>query len=1003
MRNYKNQDYDKQQQLNKTPSAPLFKKSLLAMCIVALNAPAYAQETDEAPVEEVVVYGIKQSLENAQEMKRNSATVTDVITASEIGSLPDKSVVEALQRVPGVAIERFEASDDPDHFSVEGGNVTIRGLNRVRAEFNGRDAFGAGAGGGMSFSDIPPELVGSVEVAKNQTADLIEGGIAGTISLNTRKPFDKDGFAAGVTVKGSYGDLVEDVNPSFSGIVSNVWESDLGRLGALFSVSASNFTSRGDGLGIYNYYEKEADGVGNGVTPIAPMAASVRQQFNDRDRLGFSGALQWANPSDTVLATLEFIRSDSTVAWNERFIEAPAQPFTGDAGTGRITLSDDYTFDCPASDAAPCQFRSGTLLNGDYPWGNVPYVAGGRVREDERVINDVSFNLELLPSDNLTIWADVQYVKAKNNINDNTAHGKFFSDIYLDIRDKDNPKVEFLNDNVANPETYFLRSAMDHISENEGDELALQLDAEYTFDDQWITGVKSGVRFSNREVTVRETVYNWGGLTETWASAGQGSEAFYDGLLDTGMVEEFRFDSHMSGNALKGNDTFWFPTESFLGDTENMYQMLIANDGRTVDGAWVPLHRRAGVIEGTSFLPSEIYLTEEDRSAAYVRVDFGSEEGALRYSGNIGLRYVTYELASRGASIFPTPVGAELQDPDLNPSLPQDIIDYQTGTGTRSSTIKGEKFDKVLPSLNLKVELTEDLLARFAISEAIYLPELNAVRNQRDISSVMTVINDPDTNEVTGVVHEGFYANGAGNPYLQPEEAVNMDLALEWYFDDLGSLTLTLFNKDVDGYFRQATEIEEVTNPVNDITQEVRSTKTINGGTAEISGYELAGQTGFGFIHESLTDFGIQASYTYIDGDADDGSAEFDPTNSPQDSFRNFTDLPLEGLSEDNYNLVVFYQNDVFQTRFAYSWRSSYLLSSRDVIAFSPIYGEETGQLDWSASYNFTDNIKIGLEANNLLDEVTRTSIQYNQEGVKTPRSYFVNDRRLGLFIQATF
>ncbi|ACE84531.1 TonB-dependent receptor [Cellvibrio japonicus] len=1002
MSNYKKQDYDKQQKTNKTQSAPLFKKSLLAMCIVALNAPVYAQNT-EPPVEEVVVYGIKQSLESAQAIKRNSATVTDVITASDIGALPDKSVVEALQRVPGVAIERFEASDDPDHFSVEGGNVTIRGLNRVRAEFNGRDAFSAGADGGMSFSDIPPELVGSVEVAKNQTADLIEGGIAGTINLNTRKPFDKDGFTAGVTVKGSYGDLIEDVNPSISGIVSNVWDTDLGKVGALFSVSASNFTSRGDGIGIYNYYEKDAPDVGNGVTPIVPNAASARQQFNDRDRLGFAGSLQWANPSDTVLATLEFIRSDSTVAWNERFIESPAQPFTGDAGTDRITLGDDYTFACPASDATPCQFRSGTLLGGTYPWGNVPYVAGARAREDERVINDWSFNLKLSPSDNLTLWADVQYVKAENSIKDNTAHGKFFSDIYLDIRDEDNPKLEFLNDNVANPESYFMRSAMDHISENEGDELALQLDAEYTFDDQWITGVKTGLRFSNREVTVRETIWNWGGLTETWSSQGEGSEAFYDGLLDAGMVEQFTFDSHLSGNALKGNNTFWFPSESFLSSTENMYQKLVANDGRTVDGAWVPLHRRAGVIPGTSFLPSEIYVTEEDRYAAYVRVDFGSEDGALRYSGNVGLRYVTYELASTGASNFPNPVGAELQNPGLDPSLPQDVIDYQTGDGTLATTIRGKKFDKVLPSFNLKVELTDDLLARLAVSEAIYLPELNAVRNQRNISSVMTVLNDPDSNAVTGVIHEGFYANGAGNPYLQPEEAVNVDLALEWYFDDLGSLTLTLFNKDVDGYFRQATETELVTNPENGITQEVSSTRTINGGSAEIRGYELAGQTGLGFIHESLTDFGIQASYTYIDGDADDGSSEFDPTDSPEDTFRNFTGLPLEGLSQDNYNLVVFYDNGTFQTRFAYSWRSRYLLNSRDVIAFSPIYGEATGQLDWSASYSLNDTIKIGLEANNLLDEVTRTSIQYNQEGVRTPRSYFVNDRRVGLFIQATF
>jgi TonB-dependent receptor len=420
-------------------------------------------------------------------------------------------------------------------------------------------------------------------------------------------------------------------------------------------------------------------------------------------------------------------------------------------------------------------------------------------------------------------------------------------------------------------------------------------------------------------------------------------------------------------------------------------------------------------------------LTEEDRSSAYVRVDFASDE-SLRYSGNVGLRYVSYQLASTGASNFPAVLSdaliasdADRADgglPPLNPKLPQDVIDYHNAAGGIAQTVKGEEFTRVLPSFNIKFELTDDLIARFAASEGIYLPELNDVRNQRGISGTNTTIQAPvldgDGNPVigsggqpeeylAGVVSNGFFANGAGNPYLQPEVSTNIDIALEWYFADFGSLTATVFDKKVDGYFRRATEAELVTNPVNNITQPVQSTKTINGGDAEVQGFELAGQTGLEFIAPALEDFGVQASYTYIDGETNDGRTPFDPTDSVQDTFRNFSGLPLEGLSQDNYNLVAFYDNGVFQTRFAYSWRSEYLLNSRDVIAFSPVYGEATGQLDWSAYYAINDNFKIGLEANNLLNEVTKTSIQYNQEGAKTPRSYFANDRRFGLFVQATF
>lgn len=997
-------NYKKQGQKT-TLSMPVFRRSLLAIYVMAASFPTIAQEVEQGAAEEVIVYGIKQSLEDAQNIKRNASTVVDVITASDIGALPDKSIIEALQRVPGVAIERFEASDDPDHFSVEGGGVTIRGLNRVRSEFNGRDSFGAGADGGMNFSDVPPELVGSVEVAKNQTADLIEGGTAGTVNLVTRKPFDKEELVVSATVKGSYGDLIEEVNPSFTGIVSNVWDTDLGKVGGLLSVSTSNYTSRGDGVGVYNFYEKAVTGV-DGIAAV-PNAASARQQLNDRDRLGLAASLQWANPAETVQATLEFIRSDSTLAWNERFIEFPNQPFSGEAGAGTINLEEGYTFDCPSgggTSAAPCQFTSGAFIGGTYPWASVPYTAGARVRNDERLIDDLSLNLEFTPSDNLTIWADIQFVEATASIKDNTAHGKFFSDFEIDLRNSDKPGFELTTDSVADAESYYLRSAMDHISENKGEEIAGQLDAEYSFDDQFITSVKAGLRFSNKEVTVRESDYNWGNVSETWVTQpgggnSEGLELYYDDYANSGYVEQFTFDSHLNGSALKGNSTFWFPSEALLNSSETMYQVFTEANYL---GDWRPLHRRAGAVEGTSFLPSEIYLTEEDRSSAYVRVDFASDE-SLRYSGNVGLRYVSYQLTSTGASNFPSVISKDLIAPGLNPALPQAVVDFSNDIGGIAQTIKGEEFTRVLPSFNIKVELTDELIVRFAASEGIYLPELNDVRNQRAISGAVTALRDATTDTLSGVVHNGFYANGAGNPYLQPEVSTNLDLALEWYFADFGSITTTVFDKKVDGYFRRATEVEMVTNPVNNVTQPIQSTKTINGGDAKVQGMELAAQTGLGFIAPVMENFGLQASYTYIDGETNDGRTPFDPTDSAEDTFRNFSGLPLEGLSQDNYNLVAFYDDGVFQTRFAYSWRSDYLLNSRDVIGFSPVYGEATGQLDWSASYTINDNFKIGLEANNLLNEVTKTSLQYNQEGAKTPRSYFVNDRRFGMYVQATF
>ncbi|MDZ7922638.1 MAG: TonB-dependent receptor [Marinagarivorans sp.] len=1051
-----------------TYKKPLFKRSTLTACILAATAlQAQAQEKAngaEAHIsEEIIVYGIKQSLQDAQSIKRDAATVQDVITASDIGALPDKSVVEALQRVPGVTIERFEASDDPDHFSVEGGNVTVRGLNRVRAEINGRDGFSASGDGGLNFSDIPPEMVGSVIVQKNQEASMIEGGIAGTINLVTRKPFDKEGLVLMGTVEAGYGDLIDDISPRVSSVISNTWDTDAGKFGALLSVSSSNLTTRGDGVGIYNY--KRNPGTNN----FAPLAASARQQENDRDRLGIAASLQWANPAETVQTTLEFIRSDSTLTWSEHFLEYATEPWASDADQKNFK-STDATYDCSgSSETIPCMFTSGTIAGGvgnagesyrDFR-GNPFYVAGARKRTDERVVNDLSFNVEFTPSDNLKITADAQYIDASNDIYDMTIHNKINStDAFIDVRNSDNPKFELINNtngtNLNEGKSYFMRSAMDHQSANEGDEFALQLDGEYSFDEGLIKAVKTGVRVSKRTLDFKESLYNWGSLGETW----MGNLKTGDTLLDSGLVEAFTFNDHLNGSALQGNNTFLFPSDSALSNAEAFYDLAMAN-GVTMNGqTWKPLSARKGVIEGTPFRPGEIAKAEEDRSSFYIQMDFGNEDATLPFSGNVGLRYVSWQLTSTGADLFGAadeifsgetdnflnspswtiygrdPTQAFFADYYKEESAEQIdarvISHYAAKEATKAEvkkfldqkdgkvyTVKGDKFNRLLPSLNLRFAITDEFIARFGFSQSMFLPTLNDVKNSRLVTPDLSIkyfkgADGKNTSRIESVSPAGYAANGAGNPLLQPELSTNYDLTFEWYYNDFGSLTSSLFYKDIEDYFRQSSSILQLTNAAG-VTQPVTATFTQNAGVATVQGLELALQSSLEIIHESLEYFGVQASYTYIDGSSDDyGDVRYggDPNNkySARYNFNNIRDLPLEGLSQDNYNLVAFYNNETFEARLAYSWRSSYLLNSRDVIAYAPVFGEATGQLDASVSWKFNDNFKVGLQANNLLNEITRTSIlnEVNpgaavQETVKSPRSYFANDRRVALFLQAQF
>ena len=159
-----------------------------SLLTVAATLPTGALAHSQTPaatdgattVDEVVVTGIRAQLRSAQAIKKNSEVIVDSVTAVDIGALPDRSVSEALQRIPGVTLQRTNAARDPARLAAEGGGVFIRGLSWVRSETNGRDIFSASNGRGLSFEDVSADLLAGVDVYKNVAANMIEGGIAGT-------------------------------------------------------------------------------------------------------------------------------------------------------------------------------------------------------------------------------------------------------------------------------------------------------------------------------------------------------------------------------------------------------------------------------------------------------------------------------------------------------------------------------------------------------------------------------------------------------------------------------------------------------------------------------------------------------------------------------------------------------------------------------------------------------------------------------------------------------
>jgi TonB-dependent receptor len=316
--------------------------AVLALGIaLVLGGPAYAQDTSQdtasqtkqqkkqaTDLGEVAVTGIRASVERAQDIKRYADTFVDSVTALDIGALPDRSVTETLSRIPGVTIDHFLSVGDPEHFSAEGNGVQVRGLTQVRSELNGRDSFSASGGRNLSFQDVPSELMGGVDVYKNQTAEMIEGGLGGTVNLRTRMPFDFEGQKIGVSLSENYGDFVKKYKPSGSALYSNRWKTDAGEFGVLVDVAHSELATRTDGLFVRPFFKNantDVDGDGAGDDLWLPRGADWRSLQYERKRDGAYVAFQWKPNDDMDIAATVF-QSRYDELWNEDAIFVSNDP-----------------------------------------------------------------------------------------------------------------------------------------------------------------------------------------------------------------------------------------------------------------------------------------------------------------------------------------------------------------------------------------------------------------------------------------------------------------------------------------------------------------------------------------------------------------------------------------------------------------------------------------------------------------------------------------------------
>jgi TonB-dependent receptor len=1046
--------------LSSSRALALTTASSIALCAF-IASPVYAQETGTAEVKPdnaeqediIIVTGYRKALENAQTLKRKSDTFVDVITSEDIGALPDRSLAEALQRVPGVNISRFAQRDDPDRFSVEGSGVVIRGLPYVASHLNGRDIFSANGGRELSFNDVSPELVGRVEIFKNTTADIIEGQIAGSVNLVTRKPLNRRGLHLAGAVEGNYGDLAKEWSPGFSILGSNTFETPIGTFGVQLSYTQSELVTRTDASQITDpcYRDKSLTGacfrvrpVGSGGfsgTPLnasnfppanavlVPKGAGVRTTDLTRDRDAISAVGQWESNDGNAQLTVEYLRAKTKGSLNEFAILA--------------LVNDDGLFPTIAPGTTATfngnQFATGTLTQFQ-PFNGGRGIPTELLRfqsADSTRTEDLSAQLKLKPTDRLSFNFEVQNIKSNRNQDGFISAMQTYSDLAID-NTGDTPQVQFLQPGGAtSPTSYFNDPSktfywflLDNQSKNDGDLTSMRFDADYDVSEEgFIKKARFGARWSDRNRVTRSANFsNWGNLGAPWTGRGGNwncgdFQAFGCGgayVRDFPASAQLRNpfgDNFQRGTApvpLGDGSAFFFGGDNVLGDylSGAVTRQAAAITAYTLTpNAWFPISARNNTLPGGPWTPGEISDVDESTFGSYARIDFGTKfSDTVTLNGNIGLRYVETTVRAAGSIAYPTgqffdalPNGngnnvvsvAEVQAACARTQPGQQAPAYCSLSAARlaqfASVFTGEvvddsakiKYEHWLPSFNANVDFGNGMLIRAAASKGISRPDLAAYATGGAISDNTANLRAGGT-LATGPL----FQIGTGNRLLRPLQAWNYDLSFEYYFDRVGSITVSAFMKNVTGIVNGGANVRSFTSP-SGVTTDVLVNGPVNSDSAKLKGIEVAYQQTYDFLPGLLSGFGTQLTYTYVDA----GSFGNASLGSEQSPFA--AGLPLAGVSKHTINAVAFYEKGPLSARAAYNWRSEFLQTPRDVIfPFSPIYGEATGQLDGSIFFAVNKRLKLGVQGVNLLDSVTRTSQVIDFVGTRATRSAFRNDRR---------
>lgn len=931
-----------------------------AIGLMAGGGAATAQEqgSDEAESRQdtVVVTGFRGSLQQSIAVKRNETGIVDAITAEDIADFPDLNLAEALQRIPGVQIDRDGG---------EGRSISVRGLSSdfVRVQLNGMEALATTGGRdgranrnrGFDFNVFAAELFSSVKVAKSQDAKTDEGSLGATVMLRSAKPFDYDDFTFAAGAQASYNDLAEETDPRFTALVSNRWLD--GRLGGLLSVAYStrNTFEEGSSSGrfrvpaddgcvptmtggvatsytgttrCYQSVGTITDASGNVLTGLAAEEAAWNAAHPriprygrigyDRERLGLTGTIQF-EPWDKTTITYDSLFAKLDQTRSEEFLEVISFAREGGVqGLRSVDLVSGVVDD------------NRTLVQGTF--NNVDIRTEQRIDVLSTEFWQNSFTLEHDFTDRfrMTGLAGVSRAIGKNPQQ---------TTISLEVYDVQGYSYDYSNKNlpafnygfdVTNPANYVFSS-----STAQGDASIIRLRPNKTMNSY--ETVRLDLEYDLTDVFTLSggaSYKEFGFRVNEWRKPAEGVSAQTLALLAANGYTQADYTTTVTGFGRGMDLPAGTPTSWVIPDL-NALNNIINFDCDCVNeyGDW-----RRTVFAG------ETRSAFEKSTGAYVQIDWRTELASMPFRGNLGVRYVETDLTA-------------------------------TGLLSGSEIDVSNSYKDTLPALNMVLEPVENVLVRFAAAQTIARPSLNALTPGGAVS-----------------FGTDSMSLNTGNPALTPIQSDNLDFAVEWYPWDEALFSVALFRKDIKSFIQRLRRTDvpfSETGFPNDLLPPgfgpdtpVTFTGWFNTPGGVLNGFEISAQTpfNFNFVPEFFQDFGGRLSYSKIDSEFDYIINVNEGTTVTQ---------PLIGQSPESLSATLYYQRGPFETRISSTWRDEYL-TTVPAGNGNDVEGKAgTLNLDFKASYRLTDNIDLSFEAINLTDA-------YDERWVNSERQNNLNYEHTG-------